>query len=34
MIKNTTWNDYLKDAIKKNPTQSLKKIIIKTKKKI
>jgi len=33
MNKNTTWNNYLQDAIKKNPKKSLKQIIIKTKKK-
>ena len=33
MNKNTTWNNYLRDAIKNNPKKSLKQIIIKTKKK-
>ena len=32
MNKNTTWNNYLRDAIKNNPKKSLKQIIIKTKK--
>jgi hypothetical protein len=33
MNKNTTWNNYLRHAIKNNPKKSLKQIIIKTKKK-
>jgi isochorismate synthase EntC len=32
MNKNTTWNRFLKEAIQKHPSKSLKKIILDTKK--